>query len=377
MEYAMKFRIYPNASQRSLIERTFGCSRFVYNHFLAARRDAYVQSGRTMGFAECCRELTVLKSQLPWLQEVDSKALQTALRDLDRAYQNFFRDCKKTSGRKTGYPKFKSKKNARASYRARNDRNTIELSDRAIKLPKLGWVRCRVSKRVAGRILNATVSRNPAGKYFVSVCWTEVEAPTLPEDGYPRGSVTGVDAGIKSLLKLPTDVAIENPKFLEKSLEKLREEQRRLSRKSRGSKRYEKQRVRVARVHEKIANQRKDYLHKLSTALIRDYDLIAIEDLAVSNMVQNHNLARSVEDASWYELRRQLEYKAAWYGRHVFVNDRFFASSQTCSLCGCVNPAVKDLDVREWTCPCCGIHHDRDTNAARNLQNDAFLAFAS
>lgn len=374
MEYAMKFRIYPNASQRSLIERTFGCSRFVYNHFLAARRDAYVQSGRTMGFAECCRELTVLKSQLPWLQEVDSKALQTALRDLDRAYQNFFRDCKKTSGRKTGYPKFKSKKNARASYRARNDRNTIELSDRAIKLPKLGWVRCRVSKHVAGRILNATVSRNPAGKYFVSVCWTEVEAPTLPEDGYPRGSATGVDVGIESFAALSNGVHIENPRYLNKSSRQLRRAQRRLSRKSRGSKRYEKQRVKVARIHEKVANQRADYLHKLSTALIRDYDLIGIEDLAVSNMVRNHRLARSVEDASWAEFRRMLEYKAAWYGKQVFVNDRFFASSQTCSICGCVNPAVKNLSVREWTCPCCGTRHDRDVNAARNLRDRGFLA---
>lgn len=374
MEYAMKFRIYPNASQRSLIERTFGCSRFVYNHFLAARRDAYVQSGRTMGFAECCRELTVLKSQLPWLQEVDSKALQTALRDLDRAYQNFFRDCKKTSGRKTGYPKFKSKKDSRASYRARNDRNTIELSDRAIKLPKLGWVRCRVSKHVAGRILNATVSRNPAGKYFVSVCWTEVEAPTLPEDGYPRGSATGVDVGIESFAALSNGVHIENPRYLNKSSRQLRRAQRRLSRKSRGSKRYEKQRVKVARIHEKVANQRADYLHKLSTALIRDYDLIGIEDLAVSNMVRNHRLARSVEDASWAEFRRMLEYKAAWYGKQVFVNDRFFASSQTCSICGCVNPAVKNLSVREWTCPCCGTRHDRDVNAARNLRDRGFLA---
>lgn len=370
----MKFRIYPNASQRSLIERTFGCSRFVYNHFLTARRDAYVQSGRTMGFAECCRELTVLKSQLPWLQEVDSKALQTALRDLDRAYQNFFRDCKKTSGRKTGYPKFKSKKDSRASYRARNDRNTIELSDRAIKLPKLGWVRCRVSKHVAGRILNATVSRNPAGKYFVSVCWTEVEAPTLPEDGYPRGSATGVDVGIESFAALSNGVHIENPRYLNKSSRQLRRAQRRLSRKSRGSKRYEKQRVKVARIHEKVANQRADYLHKLSTALIRDYDLIGIEDLAVSNMVRNHRLARSVEDASWAEFRRMLEYKAAWYGKQVFVNDRFFASSQTCSICGCVNPAVKNLSVREWTCPCCGTRHDRDVNAARNLRDRGFLA---
>lgn len=374
MEYAMKFRIYPNASQRSLIERTFGCSRFVYNHFLAARRDAYVQSGRTMGFAECCRELTVLKSQLPWLQEVDSKALQTALRDLDRAYQNFFRDCKKMSGRKTGYPKFKSKKDSRASYRARNDRNTIELSDRAIKLPKLGWVRCRVSKHVAGRILNATVSRNPAGKYFVSVCWTEVEAPTLPEDGYPRGSATGVDVGIESFAALSNGVHIENPRYLNKSSRQLRRAQRRLSRKSRSSKRYEKQRVKVARIHEKVANQRADYLHKLSTALIRDYDLIGIEDLAVSNMVRNHRLARSVEDASWAEFRRMLEYKAAWYGKQVFVNDRFFASSQTCSICGCVNPAVKNLSVREWTCPCCGTRHDRDVNAARNLRDRGFLA---
>lgn len=374
MEYAMKFRIYPNASQRSLIERTFGCSRFVYNHFLTARRDAYVQSGRTMGFAECCRELTVLKSQLPWLQEVDSKALQTALRDLDRAYQNFFRDCKKTSERKTGYPRFKSKKDSRASYRARNDRNTIELSDRAIKLPKLGWVRCRVSKRVAGRILNATVSRNPAGKYFVSVCWTEVEAPTLLEDGYPRGSATGVDVGIESFAALSNGVHIENPRYLNKSSRQLRRAQRRLSRKSRGSKRYEKQRVKVARIHEKVANQRADYLHKLSTALIRDYDLIAVEDLTVSNMVRNHRLARSVEDASWAEFRRMLEYKAAWYGKQVFVNDRFFASSQTCSICGCVNPAVKNLSVREWTCPCCGTRHDRDVNAARNLRDRGFLA---
>lgn len=370
----MKFRIYPNAEQRSLIERTFGCSRFVYNHFLAARRDAYTRSGRTLNYVACSRELTALKSQYPWLREVDSAALQNALRDLDRAYQNFFRDCKKTSGRKARYPKFKSKKDSRTSYRSTCSHNAIALSDRAIKLPKLGWVRCRVSKRVAGRILNATVSRNPAGKYFVSVCWTEVEAPTLPEDGCPRGSVTGVDVGIKSFVTLSSGVHIENPRYLDKSLRRLRRAQRRLSRKSRGSKHREKQRLKVARLHERVANQRADYLHKLSTALVRDYDLIAVENLAVSNMVRNHRLARSVQDASWYELRRQLEYKAEWYGKRVFANDRFFASSQTCSICGYRNPAVKNLSVREWTCPCCGTRHDRDVNAARNLRDRGFLA---
>ena len=365
VEKSYKYRIYPNKQQEILIQKTFGCCRFVYNQYLAKRIELYKQDKSTMNYNACSNDLKNLKIQYEWLKEVDAIALQSSLKDLDIAYQNFFRRVKQ-GDKKAGFPKFKSKKNNKKSYKTKYTNGNIQTLEKQIKLPKLGLVKCKVSKQIEGRILNATISQNPSGKYFVSICCTDVKIPQY----LSTSAVVGIDLGIKEFAITSDGQHINNPKYLAKSEKKLNKLQKQLSRKTIGSSNRNKARIKVARQHEKIANQRNNFLQKLSTQLIKDYDVICLEDLKVKNMIKNHKLAKSISDVSWSEFVRQLKYKADWQHKIIQKIDTYFPSSQLCSNCGYQFTSTKDLSVREWVCPQCHTHHDRDENASINILNE-------
>ena len=357
MNKGVKFRIYPNKEQRNLINQTLGCCRLVYNLGLDMRNKAF-EDGEKVNYSKTSAMLTELKKsdEFLFLRDADAVALQQSLRDLDRGFTNFFQ-------KRARRPRFKSKHNNRQSYRTMNQRNNIRIVGKYIKLPKLGYVKTRQSIEV-GHINNATVVRMPSGKYFV-VLNVDFEPEIKPNNG----GFIGIDVGIKEFYSDSNGNVVSNPRFLEKSSRKLRREQRKLSRKKKGSNNRNKQRIRVAKVHEKITNQRDDFLQKLSTMLISENQVICIEDLKIKNMVRNHKLARCINSVSWGKFFNMLEYKANWYGNDIIKVPTIYPSSQTCSCCGYKNPLVKNLAVRKWECPSCHTKHDRDTNASINILN--------
>lgn len=371
MDKAFKYRIYPNKKQQEVLSRIFGSVRFVYNFFLSMRNAEYAIGFNTVGYSECSRQLTLLKQEkdYAWLNDSDATALQSALRHLDDGFQAFFR-------RNAKHPRFHSKKSHYDSYTSKNNNNSIRVEGKHIRLPKVGFVRMKESRPVTGRIISATVSRVPSGKYYISVLCDAPDPEPLPVSD----EAIGIDMGVSALATLSDGTIIENPKYLERSMRRLRHEQKSLSRKTRGSRNSERQRLRVARLQEHIASQRRDCLNKLSTYAIRRYGIIGVESLDVKSMLsgkagltnrQAAAIHRHMAQTGMSMFLAMLRYKSEWYGRKYVQADKYFASSQTCHVCGAVNPDIKDLRIRSWICPVCGTSHDRDINAAINLKNHA------
>lgn len=348
-----RFRLFPTAEQEILLAKHFGCTRYVYNHFLNERKEQYQADKKSDNYYKQAATLTKLKKEedTKWLKEVNSQTLQFALRSLDTAFLNFFRG-------NAQFPKFKSRKH----------KNTFtipqfgKLEDGKIIIPKFkDGIKVKLHREVKGKIGKMSITKTPTGKYYVSI-FTEQEVEELPK----TNKQVGIDLGLKDFVITSDNKKYKNNRYTKKYAKQLKKAQQHLSRKQKGSNGFEKQKLKVAKIHEKIASCRLDTLHKVSKELVESYDLISIEDLNVKGMIKNHKLSKHIADASWGNFVTLLQYKCDWYGKELVKVNRFYPSSKTCGECGWINQELK-LSDREWTCKSCGAIHDRDVNASRNI----------
>ena len=365
MKRAYKYRLNPTPEQIVFFNKSFGCCRFVYNYMLGKRIEAYQRDKMKIGWVELAKMLTELKKEdgKEWLSEVSNECLQQSIRNMDSAFVKFFRE-------KAGFPNFKAKHYSRQSYKAINA-VSVDLDNNKVRLPKIGWVKFFPNRKFDGKVCSVTVSKTPTGKYFISVLVDNgKEIPVKPAVRYDTS--IGIDVGIKDFAVCSNGDVYANPKYLEKSEARLKVLQRRFSKTKKGSNRRERARKILARQYEKVSNQRNNFLHQVTSKIVRENQTIIIEDLNVKGMLKNHRLAKSISSVSWNEFFRQLEYKCEWYGRNLIRIGRFEASSKTC-ICGYVNSELK-LSDREWVCPKCGRHNDRDILASVNIKRFGLIS---
>ncbi|WP_199614778.1 IS200/IS605 family element RNA-guided endonuclease TnpB [Acidaminococcus sp. AM05-11] len=355
-----KYRIYPNKAQQKLIEQTINGCFAVYNYFLEVRERLWEKQRQRLTYTQMAGRLSALKktSRFSFLKEADSMALQEVLRDLDTAFENFLR-------KRANYPRVKGKRGSKQKYRTRNQNHCIRIVDGKLRLPRLGLMRIKLHRSFEGRICFATIQKTATGKYFVSLC-VEQERELLQRSN--RGGEVGIDVGLEDFYTDSNGDSTANPHILKKYQKQIAREQSRLSRTTINSRNWKKRYQRLARIHEKITNARKDFLHKQSIQLVRENELIAVEYLKIKNMMTLHTLAKAIADVSWREFFWQLEYKGAMHGTKIIKIPTYFPSSQICHVCGYINYKVKNLSIRNWTCPHCHTENlDRDTNAAINI----------
>lgn len=358
-----KYKLNPSEEQIVLLNKHFGSIRFTYNFFLNERKKEYETNKNTINYYDNAKSLTELKKQeeFSWLNEINSQSLQDSLKNLETAYKNFFRF-------KKGFPKFKSKHN-RNSFCVPQ---SVKLDNGKLKIPKFKEpIDLILSRSFNGVIKQCTISKTPTNEYFVSIL-VETEHIKIEK----TGKSIGIDLGIKDFVITSEGYKYKNNRYTKTYAKKLKEHQQHLSRKTKGSNRYQKQKLKVATIHKKITNSRLDNLHKVSTELIKKYDLIVIEDLNIKGMIKNHKLSKHIADASWSKFVELLTYKAEWNDKKIVKIDRFFPSSKTCNCCGYINQNLK-LDMREWTCPSCNTKLDRDLNASINILNEGYKLISS
>ena len=360
---SFKYKLLPNQEQIILLNKHFGCVRFIYNYFLNERKIEYENNKQSLNFYDNCLDLTKLKNkkEFNFLKETNAQSLQHSLKHLESAYNGFFKG-------RTKFPKFKSKHDKNSFHVSQS----LSVNNDLLKIPKFKeGIKMIQDRKFVGEIRQATISKTPTNEYFVSIL-VDAEHKKLEKTGLS----VGIDLGIKDFVITSDDFKYKNNRYTKKYEKELKTQQQHLSRKIKGSNRYNKQKLKVAKIYKKITNSRKDNLHKVSTDLIKKYDTIFLEDLNIKGMIKNHKLAKHIQDCSWGTFITYLEYKSLWNDKQVVKLNRFFPSSKTCSKCGYINQSL-DLSIREWTCPSCNTKHDRDFNASKNILNEGFKIIKS